>query len=387
MKFANEYVKLSDPKLNLLGVSRDQLKDWLVANGEKGFRAQQIVQWIHAEGVTDFAQMTNLSKDLRRKLDTLCEIRPPELISQHLASDGTRKWLFKVEGGSAIETVYIPEPERATLCISSQVGCSLNCRFCHTAQQGFQRNLTSSEIIGQLWYAVQTLTQEGCLKGGDRAITNIVFMGMGEPLLNFDNVVSAIHLMLDDFAYGLSKRRVTVSTSGVVPGIIELAKVTDVALALSLHAPNDALRTELVPINKKYPIKEVLAACKAYLGEDQRRRITMEYVMLAGVNDKPEHARELISVLKGIPSKVNLIPFNPFVGTQYARSDRATIDRFQTILMAGGLVTMVRKTRGDDIDAACGQLAGQVNDRTKRSRLFKESLQATIPVMIMEGAP
>lgn len=377
---------MSDPKLNLLGFSQAQLKDWLLANGEKAFRAQQIVKWIHAEGVSDFAQMTNLSKDLRQKLDTLCEIKPPALLSEHLASDGTRKWLFNVEGGSAIETVYIPEPDRATLCISSQVGCSLNCRFCHTAQQGFQRNLTSSEIIGQLWYAVRRLTEEGCLKG-ERAITNIVFMGMGEPLLNFDNVVSAIHLMLDDFAYGLSKRRVTVSTSGVVPGIYELAKVTDVALALSLHAPNDTLRTELVPINKKYPIKEVLAACKDYLGDDKRRRITMEYVMLAGVNDKPEHARELISTLKGIPSKVNLIPFNPFIGTHYKRSDKATIDRFQTILMEGGLVTMTRKTRGDDIDAACGQLAGQVNDRTRRSRLFKESLQATIPITIMEATP
>lgn len=376
---------MSDPKLNLLGLSQAQLKAWLLENGEQAFRAQQIIKWIHVEGITDFSLMTNLSKALRQKLSDLCEIRPPELLSEHFASDGTRKWLFKVEGGSAIETVYIPEPDRATLCVSSQVGCSLNCRFCHTAQQGFQRNLTSSEIIGQLWYAVRKLTEDNCLKGGDRAITNIVFMGMGEPLLNFDNVVSAIHLMLDDLAYGLSKRRVTVSTSGVAPGIDELAKVTDVALALSLHAPNDTLRTELVPINKKYPIKEVLAACRRYLGDDKRRRITMEYVMLAGVNDKPEHARELINTLKGTPSKVNLIPFNPFVGTQYARSDRATIERFQEILMEAGIITMTRKTRGDDIDAACGQLAGQVNDRTRRSRVFKETLQATIPITIMEA--
>lgn len=371
-------------KINLLGLDQAQLKAWLLENGEQAFRAKQIVKWIHSQGVSDFAEMTDLSKTLRQKLATLCEIRGPECIAEHLASDGTRKWLFRVEGGSAIETVYIPEPERATLCISSQVGCSLNCRFCHTAQQGFQRNLTSAEIIGQLWYAVKTLKQENCLKG-ERAITNIVFMGMGEPLLNFDNVVSAIHLMLDDLAYGLSKRRVTVSTSGVVPGIDALAKVTDVALALSLHAPNDALRTELVPLNKKYPIKEVLAACLRYLGGEPRRRITMEYVMLAGVNDQPEHARELVKILNGIPSKVNLIPFNPFIGANYRRSDRAAIERFQSILLDSGLVAITRKTRGDDIDAACGQLAGKVNDRTRRSRLFKESLQQPVPITIIEA--
>lgn len=372
-------------KVNLLGLDQTQLKAWLLENGEQAFRAKQIVKWIHAQGVSDFSLMTDLSKAFRQKLEACCEIRGPECISEHCASDGTRKWLFRVEGGSAIETVYIPEPERATLCISSQVGCSLNCRFCHTAQQGFQRNLTSAEIIGQLWHVVKVLKQENCLKG-ERAITNIVFMGMGEPLLNFDNVVSAIHLMLDDLAYGLSKRRVTVSTSGVVPGIDALAKVTDVALALSLHAPNDALRTEIVPLNKKYPIKEVLAACLRYLGDEPRRRITMEYVMLAGVNDQPEHARELAKVLKGIPSKVNLIPFNPFVGTHYRRSDRETIERFQSILMEAGLVAITRKTRGDDIDAACGQLAGKVNDRTRRSRLFKESLQLTTPITIIEAS-
>lgn len=375
---------MSDTKQNLLGLCEPKLKAWLVEIGEKPFRAQQILKWIHQDGVADFSEMTNLSKGLRQTLSEIAEIKAPEVISEHTASDGTRKWLFNVEGGSAIETVYIPEPERATLCISSQVGCSLNCRFCHTAQQGFQRNLTAAEIIGQLWHVARTLTAEGCLKG-ERAITNVVFMGMGEPLLNLDNVLSAINIMLHDLGYGLSKRRVTVSTSGVVPGIDELTKQTDVALALSLHAPNDTLRTELVPINKKYPIKEVLAACRRYLRDDKRRRITMEYVMLAGVNDKEEHARELITTLEGTPSKVNLIPFNPFVGTQYTRSSKETIERFQSILMEAGIVALTRKTRGDDIDAACGQLAGQVKDRTRRSQIFKQSLQATIPVTIVEA--
>lgn len=370
--------------INLLGYDQAQLKEWLLTNGEQAFRAKQIVKWIHQGGVSDFSEMTDLSKALRQKLASIAKIQGPECISEHIASDETRKWLFRVEGGSAIETVYIPEPDRATLCISSQVGCSLNCRFCHTAQQGFQRNLTAAEIIGQLWHVVHTLRREGCLKG-ERVITNVVFMGMGEPLLNFDNVVAAIRLMLDDFAYGLSKRRVTVSTSGVVPGIEALARVTDVALALSLHAPNDPLRTALMPLNKKYPIAAVLAACKRYLGDEPRRRITMEYVMLAGVNDQPKHACELVEILKDIPSKVNLIPFNPFVGTDYQRSDPTTIARFQKIVMEAGIVATLRKTRGDDIDAACGQLAGKVNDRTRRSRVFKESLQNAIPVTIMGG--
>lgn len=368
---------MTEVKQNLLGLDQTQLKAWLQAQGEQGFRAQQIHKWIHAEGVDDFSLMTNLSKALRQKLSDIADIKAPECISSHCASDGTRKFLFKVEGGSAIETVYIPEPERATLCISSQVGCSLNCRFCHTAQQGFQRNLTAAEIIGQLWYVSRQLTQEGCLIG-ERAITNVVFMGMGEPLLNLDNVLPAINIMLDDLGYGLSKRRVTVSTSGVVPGIDRLAQVTDVALALSLHAPNDPLRTELVPLNKKYPIQEVLASCKRYLRDDKRRRITMEYVMLEGVNDQVHHARELAVLLKNVPSKVNLIPFNPFVGTVYKRSSRETIERFQAVLMEAGIVTLTRKTRGDDIDAACGQLAGQVNDKTRRSQVFQKSLQLQV---------
>ncbi|MBI2792117.1 MAG: 23S rRNA (adenine(2503)-C(2))-methyltransferase RlmN [Gammaproteobacteria bacterium] len=366
---------LDNPKINLLGLDLKALTQTMVDLGEKPFRAQQILKWIHFHSSDDFNEMTNLSKDLRHKLIEKCEIKAPTVLSEHLAKDGTRKWLFTVQGGSAVETVYIPEPERATLCISSQVGCALNCSFCHTAQQGFQRNLTSAEVIGQLWYVVKTLKKEGVFKAIDRPVTNVVMMGMGEPLLNFDNVVMAINLMLDDLAYGLSKRRVTLSTSGVVPGIDNLAKVTDIALAVSLHAPNDTLRTELVPINKKYPIQVLLEACKRYLKDDKRRRITMEYVMLKGINDKPEHAYELIRVLKDVPSKVNLIPFNPFFGTKYERSDEKTINHFQDILMEAGLVTMKRKTRGDDIDAACGQLAGKVQDRTQRSLKFKQSIE------------
>jgi len=377
---------VSDNKVNLLGLSQKALGEYFKTLGEKPFRAQQVLKWIHAEGVTDFAQMTNLSKALRAQLTEHCEIRPPEVISEHVASDGTRKWLFRVDGGGAIETVYIPEPKRATLCISSQVGCALNCSFCHTAQQGFQKNLTSSEIIGQLWIAVQKLTAEGIFKAIDRPITNVVMMGMGEPLLNFDNVVMAMDLMLDDLAYGLSKRRVTLSTSGVVPAIDKLREVTDVALAVSLHAPNDALRTELVPINKKYPIVELLAACKRYLRDDARRRITMEYVMLDGVNDQPHHAHELVKILRAVPSKVNLIPFNPFNGTKYLRSSNEAILKFQAILMEAGIVTLTRKTRGDDIDAACGQLAGQVNDKTQRSAKFKQQLAAkTIPINVLSS--
>lgn len=377
---------MDDAKFNLLGCDRKALAQFLRDLGEKPFRAQQILQWIHAEGIFDFSQMTNLSKGLRQLLAERCIIQAPEVISEHKASDGTRKWLFKVPGGSAIETVYIPEPARATLCISSQVGCALNCRFCHTAQQGFQRNLSSAEIVGQLWYVVNLLKSEGNFKAIDRPITNVVFMGMGEPLLNFDNVVMAINIMLDDLAYGLSKRRVTLSTSGVVPGIDALMAVTDVALAVSLHAPNDALRTQIVPINKKYPIVELLAACKRYLRDDKRRRITMEYVMLKGVNDQPHHAKELAKILKAVPSKVNLIPFNPFDGTVYERSEDAVIKKFQDILMEHDLITTVRKTRGQDIAGACGQLAGEVNDKTQRSEKFKKYKESLIqiPIQVVE---
>lgn len=374
---------MSEAKINLLGLDLKALSQLMKELGEKPFRAQQILKWIHSVGVGDFNEMTNLSKSLRERLNERCCIQAPPVLSEHQASDGTRKWLFNVEGGSAIETVYIPEPKRATLCISSQVGCALNCRFCHTAQQGFQRNLTSAEIVGQLWHVTRQLKQEGIFKAIDRPVTNVVFMGMGEPLLNFDNVVMAIHIMLDDLGYGLSKRRVTLSTSGVVPAIYELQKVSDVALAVSLHAPNDELRTQLVPINKKYPIAQLLEACKQYLGQDLRRRITMEYVMLAGVNDQPHHAKQLAQLLKKVPSKVNLIPFNPFFGANYQRSELNTIVQFQNILMDAGIITTIRKTRGDDIDAACGQLAGQVNDKTQRSQKFKQSLNVTIPIHVV----
>lgn len=352
-------------KINLLGMDAHLLAQFLTQIGEKPFRAQQILKWIHQEGVVDFEQMTNLSKSLRQQLSEQCTIHAANVLSEQVALDGTHKWLFEV-GKGAIETVYIPEPERATLCISSQVGCMLNCRFCHTAQQGFQRNLTSAEIIGQLWHVVKQL--KGVNK---RPISNVVMMGMGEPLLNLSNLIPALNIMLDDLAYGLSKYRVTVSTSGVVPGIDQLSATHEVALAVSLHAPNDALRNTLVPLNKKYPIAQLLESCKRYLKDHKRRRITMEYVMLAGVNDHTKHATELAKLLQSIPCKVNLIPFNPFAGTVYQCSDRDTIVRFQQILIRAGIITTIRKTRGDDIGAACGQLAGQVNDKTQRSQKFK----------------
>lgn len=376
---------MSDSPHNLLGFDRKALQALFAAMGEKSFRADQVLKWIHAFQVTDFNEMTNLSKSLRAKLLESCIIEPPKVLSEHRASDGTRKWLFHIEGASAIETVYIPEPERATLCISSQVGCVLNCSFCHTAKQGFQRNLTASEIIGQVWHVVNQLKKEGVFVVPERTITNVVLMGMGEPLLNFDNVVMAMSLMLDDLAYGLSKRRVTLSTSGVVPMIDKLAEAIDVSLAVSLHAPNDALRSEIVPLNKKYPIAELLAACKRYLGNDKRKKITMEYVMLAGVNDKPEHAKQLIRILNDVPSKVNLIPFNPFKGADYVCSDEETIQRFQEILMNAGIVTLKRKTRGQDIDAACGQLAGKVKDRTLRSERFQKRF--TTPIVTLNPTP
>ncbi|QKT02719.1 23S rRNA (adenine(2503)-C(2))-methyltransferase RlmN [Ectothiorhodospiraceae bacterium 2226] len=360
-------------RLNLFGLNRAAMEAYFVDLGEKPFRATQVLKWIHQLGVTDFDAMTNLSKALRARLAERCEIRPPEVRLEQTSADGTRKWLLSVDGGSAIETVFIPEAGRGTLCVSSQVGCSLNCSFCSTGAQGFNRNLTTAEIIAQVWVAKRAL--EGDPDGArrdspaaERVITNVVMMGMGEPLLNFDNVVPAMDIMMDDFAYGLSKRRVTLSTAGVVPMLDRLAQESDVALAVSLHAPNDALRNELVPLNKKYPIAELLAACKRYVAADSRRRITFEYVMLEGVNDSLEHARELIRVLRGVPSKVNLIPFNPFPQARYRRSSQSRIDRFRDVLLAAGLTTITRKTRGDDIDAACGQLAGRVQDRTRRSQ-------------------
>lgn len=350
-------------KVNLLDFDRQGLEAFFTAIGEKAFRASQVLKWIYQGGVDNFDDMTNLSKALREELKQQAEIRTPEIVTQQLSDDGTIKWLLRVDSGNCIETVFIPETDRGTLCISSQVGCALECSFCSTAQQGFNRNLSTAEIIGQLWVANKAMQ---CLPRNERVISNVVLMGMGEPLLNFDNVVRAINLMMDDNAYGLSKRRVTISTSGVIPALQRLKQVSDVSLAVSLHAPTDELRNQLVPLNKKYPIKQLLAACKEYVAGATRRKVTFEYVMLEGINDSPEQARQLVKVLQGVPAKVNLIPFNPFPGTHYRVSSQARIDKFRDILMQAGLITVTRKTRGDDIDAACGQLAGKVLDRTKR---------------------
>lgn len=355
-------------KINLLNFDRHALEAFFVAHGEKAFRASQVLQWIYQRGCDDFAQMSNLAKSLRGWLGERGEIRLPAIEREQRSRDGTVKWLLRLDDGNGIETVFIPEEDRGTLCISSQVGCSLNCSFCSTARQGYNRNLSTGEIVGQLWIAQRALRAYGY---GERPITNIVLMGMGEPLLNFDNVVGAIGLMLDDFAFGLSKRRVTLSTAGVVPEIDHLREVCDVSLAVSLHAPNDALRDQLVPINRKYPLRELIAACKRYVDRQPRRRITFEYVMLAGVNDSVEHARELVRLLRGVPSKLNLIPFNPFPDSGYDTSTADAIDRFRDIAMAADIMTVTRKTRGDDIDAACGQLAGSVFDRTRRSQRFQ----------------
>lgn len=348
---------------NLLDLDTDAMRGFFAELGEKPFHGTQVIQWLHQRGVVEFADMTDLSKSLRGKLGEAANVQLPEIIRDQQASDGTRKWLLKLGDGNCIETVFIPEDDRGTLCVSSQAGCVLNCSFCSTARQGFNRNLTTGEIISQLWVAAQALGQTH----EKRIITNVVMMGMGEPLLNFDNVIPAMNLMLDDHAYGLSRRRVTLSTAGVVPMIDRLAEVLPVSLAVSLHATTDELRDELVPINKKYPITELLDACRRYVSGDNRRRITFEYVMLDGINDRPEHARQLARLLADVPSKVNLIPFNPFPGSPYRRSPQAAIDHFRDELLKRNLVTVTRKTRGDDIDAACGQLAGKVQDRTRRS--------------------
>ncbi len=352
--------------INLLDLDRQGMTELFATLGEASYRATQVLQWLHQYGVEDILEMTNISKSLRQKLAVIAEIKPLEVATEQLSQDGTRKWLLRLADGNCIETVFIPEDDRGTLCVSSQVGCALNCSFCSTAQQGYNRNLTVAEIIGQVWLAVRKLAKEG--KVHDHTVSNVVMMGMGEPLLNFDPVVKAMGIMMDDFAYGLSKRRVTLSTSGVVPAMQRLAEVSDVALAVSLHAPTDDLRNTLVPINKKYPLSELLNVCRNYYKNDQRRRITMEYVMLDGINDTPMHANQLVNILQGIPSKVNLIPFNPFNGAQYTRSSKVNIDRFRDILMRAGFTTITRKTRGDDIDAACGQLVGKVQDRTVRTK-------------------
>jgi len=339
---------------------------------EKPFRARQVMQWIHQRGITDFALMTDLSRDLRSKLQSIATVNLPEVSIDQKSKDGTRKWLLHMDGvENAVECVLIPEDNRMTLCISSQVGCTLNCSFCSTAKQGFNRNLTTAEIIGQLYLAHHALVKDGFENG----ITNVVMMGMGEPLLNYDAVMSALNIMCDDYAYCLSKRRVTISTAGVVPAIKKLNQSTDVSLAVSLHAPNDALREQLVPLNKKYPIDQLLDACKDYVKGHNRRRITFEYVMLKGVNDSLEHARELVKILKPVPSKLNLIPFNPYPNAIYQSSDRKTIDQFRDYVMKKGIITVTRKTRGEDIDAACGQLVGRVKDKSRRSQKHQISIE------------
>lgn len=351
-------------KINLLDFDQVRMEGWLNSIGEQTYRAKQIIQWIHQYGVTDFSLMTNLSKALREKLANFAEVRTPELVLEQRTPDGTSKFLIRLEGGNCIETVLIPAEGRNTLCISSQVGCSLNCSFCATGHQGFNRNLSTAEIISQVWMVVRAISKENGRH--DNQLTNVVLMGMGEPLLNFENVVAAIHLMRHDHAYGLSKYRVTLSTSGVVPAIDELAKVTDVALAISLHAPTNELRDILVPINKKYPIDLLLATAKNYFAKEPRRKVTIEYVMLSGINDSLQCAKQLGKLLEGYPCKVNLIPFNSFSESDYVCSDEHSILAFQRYLQKTGLLVTVRRTRGEGIDAACGQLAGQVQDRTQR---------------------
>jgi 23S rRNA (adenine2503-C2)-methyltransferase len=352
-----------EQKTNLLELNRQALEAFFIARGEKRFRAQQVMKWIHGRGVIDFDAMTDLGKGLRADLRDDADIRVPEIVADQHSDDGSRKWLLRLADGNCIESVFIPEEGRGTLCVSSQVGCMLNCSFCSTARQGFNRNLTTGEIVGQLWLAANALAPR---PDGTRRISNVVMMGMGEPLLNYDNVIRAMQVMLDDFGYGLSKRRVTLSTAGVVPAIRRLREDCDVSLAVSLHAADDPLRNELVPLNRKYPIAELLAACRDYVAGDGRRRVTFEYVLLAGVNDTDVHARRLVRLLEGVPAKINLIPFNPFPQTRYRCSPPATMDRFFSLLHRAGIVTITRKTRGDDIDAACGQLAGRFRDRTQR---------------------
>ena len=382
-------------KTNLLDFTLPAMTEWFGAQGEKPFRARQVFQWIHQRGVGDFGAMTDLAKSLREKLNAIAEVRSPAILSEHRSEDGTVKWLFDVGVGNGIETVYIPEDDRGTLCVSSQVGCALDCKFCSTGRQGFNRDLGVAEIIGQVWVAnrrLEEMEREGLASrleprtgrlpapsadgaprpSGEgesrspRPVSNVVMMGMGEPLNNFEPVVAAMRIMLDDFAYGLSRRRVTLSTSGVVPQIRKLAEALPVALAVSLHAPNDELRSRIVPLNKTYPIAELLDACREYLEVSPRDFITFEYVMLQGVNDAPDHAKELARLLKKIPSKVNLIPFNAFTDSGFERSAMDRIKRFQQVLLDAGFIATIRRTRGDDIDAACGQLAGQVVNRMKK---------------------
>nr|WP_294886028.1 23S rRNA (adenine(2503)-C(2))-methyltransferase RlmN [uncultured Limnobacter sp.] len=368
---------------NLLDYSVPELIQWCGNLGEKPFRAKQLAKWIHQSGMDNFDSMTDLAKSFRQNLNSRACIKAPSIISDNVSKDGTRKWLFDVGNGDAVETVFIPEERRGTLCVSSQAGCAVNCRFCSTGKQGFSRNLSTAEIVAQLWKANVLLREAGDrVYAQERPVTNVVMMGMGEPLLNYDALVPALQLMLDDTAYGLSRRRVTVSTSGVVPFMDRLSQDCPVALAVSLHAPNDGLRDHLVPLNKKYPLRELLDACLRYLKFAPRDFITFEYVMLDGVNDKPEHAQQLLEIAKIVPCKFNLIPFNPFPESGLLKSTSPAIKAFVDILGTAGVVTTVRKTRGDDIDAACGQLAGEVRDRTK----VKERLVSTVSLEELRGS-
>lgn len=359
-------------RTNLFGLDRQALREWFAQAGEKPYRADQVMKWMYHRHVTDFAQMTDIGKTLCAKLQGLAEVVPPNVLFEKQSTDGTHKWLLGMDAGNAIEAVFIPESSRGTLCVSSQVGCGLNCQFCSTATQGFNRNLSTAEIIGQVWVAAKHL---GNVPHHQRKLTNVVMMGMGEPLLNFDNVVRAMSIMRDDLGFGLANKRVTLSTAGLVPMIDRLSEESDVSLAVSLHAPNDELRTQLVPLNKKYPIADLMDACVRYTQRRPRTTVTFEYTMMKGVNDTAELARQLVRLVRKVPSKINLIPFNPFPGTRFERSDETVIRAFQTILIDSGVLTMVRRTRGDDIDAACGQLKGQVMDRTRRQAEFRKKIE------------
>ena len=374
----SETIELSthQDKVNLLGLSRKKMEDYFVSIGEKKFRAEQILKWIHHNRVDDFDEMTNISKVLREKLKKTAEVCGPEVVSSHFSEDGTCKWVIRVTSGSCVEMVYIPEGHRGTLCVSSQAGCSLDCSFCSTGKQGFNSDLTVAEIIGQVWVAARHFNNVPAKM--DRSITNVVMMGMGEPLMNFDNVVDAMSLMMDDLGYGLSKRRVTLSTSGVVPALKKMSGLVDVSLAVSLHAPNDELRNQLVPINRKYPLKQLLEAIDFYMSnlKDRSRVVTIEYTLLEGVNDQMEHARQLVTLLKHTPCKMNLIPCNPFPHSGYERPSGNAVRRFQECLQKAGMNCTVRKTRGDDIGAACGQLVGEVADKTRRSARYIAAQQA-----------
>jgi 23S rRNA (adenine2503-C2)-methyltransferase len=366
--------------VNLLDFDRDALTAYCERLGEKPFRAVQLFRWIHQRGAQEFEQMTDLARSLRERLPQQAHVAAPPLLSEQGSADGTTKWLFDVGGGDAVESVFIPESDRGTLCVSSQAGCAVNCRFCSTGHQGFSRNLTTAEIVGQLWFAEHHLRSALALPAGARAIDNVVMMGMGEPLQNYDALIPALRTMLDDHGYGLSRRRVTVSTSGVVPMIDRLRQDCPVALAVSLHAPDDALRDQLVPLNKKYPLAELLDACVRYLDAAPRDFITFEYCMLDGVNDHPAQAQALLEQVRGVPCKFNLIPFNPFPQSGLLRSPPERVQAFAKVLLEGGVVTTVRKTRGDDIDAACGQLAGDVQDRTRvQQRMVRAPIRVAVP--------